>query len=307
MSTITVAGRSATRPEWLAERRKSIGASDAPIVLGLAGSRLKLWLEKVGLLEDDDEPTEEMLTGLDMEPVIAKHYERRTGRRIVALQRFLRHPERSWCSATIDGVTDEGRTVEFKMCGVHSPEGRELGDDGESETLPYKWIIQVNQQLAVGGASRETDGKTADVAVWIDNRLRVFPIERHDGLIEIIGSDIGEFWNSFVLPRIPPAEIVADDARTLTRAFRRNEGDWLLLGHQETEAAFCYKRLGEEINGLQKERDAAKARLLLSLGNAAGADLDQGWSVERKVVRVEHKAREAYEDQQVRIYVKEPR
>lgn len=81
--------RSTTREEWLAKRRLAIGGSDAPVVLGLQGSPLALWAEKLGLEmkrdEDDEEEPEWLEIGREIEAPIAKIAARRAGRELIDL------------------------------------------------------------------------------------------------------------------------------------------------------------------------------------------------------------------------------
>ena len=63
-----------TRTEWLAERRKSIGGSDAATILGMNPyrSRYNLWLEKTGgLFPDEICDRESVRLGNDLEEYVA--------------------------------------------------------------------------------------------------------------------------------------------------------------------------------------------------------------------------------------------
>ncbi len=96
------------------------------------------------------------------------------------------------------------------------------------------------------------------------------------------------------------------DAATLVKAFRRDSGEWLTFGPEMLSSAQKFEQIKAEIKRLEDLRDIEKARLLGALGNAAGADLPGGWSLQRKVLEVRYKAREAHTDSQVRFSVKEP-
>lgn len=296
------------RDQWLRERRRGIGASEAPVILGLVGSRLKLYLDKRGEL-DPEEPNEAMQAGLDLETYIAKLYERRTGMKIVESQVCLQHPNMPWMLATIDGVREDGRIVEFKTIGEWSVNGKKLGDDGDSETLPDSWTVQVAQQLELARASGISEGTDADVAVLgpTIHRFRVYPLRRSADLFDVISPAVNEFWHHHVIPGIPPEDVEAADADTLAKVYRAQSGEWLTLGDDVLDLARRYHEMGRIEGEAGKERKAIKAQLLMAIGNADGVELPGGWRITRKVVETNYKAREAYTGTSIRLTVKEPR
>jgi len=80
-----------TRAEWLAERRKSIGGSDAPSILGLTkwGSPLSVWQDKRGLVPDQP-ASERLAMGRDLEPMIARRFAKTSGMEIVTAPESMR-------------------------------------------------------------------------------------------------------------------------------------------------------------------------------------------------------------------------
>lgn len=293
------------RAAWLKERRRGIGASEAPVVLGLTGSRLRLYLSKLDEIEPEPQ-TDRQRIGLKLEPVIASEYEHRTGRKIRWTQRFLRHPDYDWVLATLDGITECGRVVEFKSCDVFGPEGRRLGPDGDSASVPDKWRVQINQQLALARATGEADGDEGDVAAWINNELRIYPCRRSESLWQVTADTIEEFWMDHVIAGVPPEELAPGDSSLLTLMFRRQSGEVLGLDDEAGRWARGYHELGRRIGELQDERDVLKARMLLALGNADGFEAPGGVRVDRRVITVNRKAQDARTDEQVRLTVKLP-
>ena len=74
-----------TREEWLAERNKGIGGSDIATILGLSKwkSPLQLFLEKTGKVVAEDLSDKEVIYwGNVLEDVVAKEFERRTGKKV---------------------------------------------------------------------------------------------------------------------------------------------------------------------------------------------------------------------------------
>ena len=74
-----------TREQWLTIRKLGIGSSDAAVAIGLSPYKcpLSLWLEKTGRKEPDDlSQKEAVLWGIELEPVLAQVYAKRTGYRV---------------------------------------------------------------------------------------------------------------------------------------------------------------------------------------------------------------------------------
>lgn len=302
MDTISIGEQKVDRAAWLQERRGFIGASESPILLGLKPSRLRLFLQKTGALAEDGVSTKATRRGLRMEPYIADGFGALTGDPIVATQVVHRHPKSPFIGATIDGVTASGAIVEFKTSGLYGPVRKVDGPD-DFEALPPEWLAQgAHQMLATGKQSMMWAVVTPDLELHV-----IGPWRRPESLIEIIARECRAFWEGHILPGIPPDELDASDAEPLARAFREETGEVLELGDDEERAARAYHDLGIEIRALEKDRDAAKARLLLALGDAAGGTLPSGWQVGRKVITSEYPAREAETRTSVRLFVKEPK
>jgi putative phage-type endonuclease len=112
------------RKEWKEKRRRGIGGSDSPVVLGVSPfkTRRELYDEKQGLWEQAETPA--MKRGTHLEPVAAELYERETGRNLEERKDILVHPDFPWMLANIDRqvVEDErGKgVVEIKCPGIRT-------------------------------------------------------------------------------------------------------------------------------------------------------------------------------------------
>lgn len=304
--SITANGSLLDRDQWLSRRRSVVGASELAIVLGLKPSILELYWRKTSEMPDEG-PREAMAWGIRLEDDIAEAYCERTGRTIEHTQRFGVHPNHPFMGATLDAITSCRRVVEFKSVGPHG-HGAKLGADGESDTLPDEWVCQVTQQLAVAGALGWTDGDEADIAVFGPGlQLRIYPVRWNGALYTMASDAIHRFMSENVLAGMPPEEIVSSDADILAKVFRGDTGEILQLGAEVEEHARAYLELAESIRDLEGHRKLHKAHLLHMLGDAAGAEFPGGWSVSRKSITVNHKAREAHTSEQIRLTIKEPR
>lgn len=130
-------------PEWLALRREKIGASDAPIIMGVSPwtTPRQLWETKVGLREPQ-ETTERMQRGHDLEPVARAEFMRQTG--IPVHSCVLRHRTHKWMIASLDGLDlERSVVVEIKCPGKRD---HESALDG---VVPDKYLPQLQHQMEV--------------------------------------------------------------------------------------------------------------------------------------------------------------
>ena len=91
------------------DRRRFIGGSDARIIMGAEEAELIwLWREKRG--ESDPEDLSANLVvqlGIATEALNRAWYERNTGRVVIDVQRWVRHPVNRWMAATLDGMVED--------------------------------------------------------------------------------------------------------------------------------------------------------------------------------------------------------
>jgi putative phage-type endonuclease len=264
------------RAAWLERRRRGIGASEIAAVMGLSpfATPLDVYASKLGLTPDQPE-TMPMRIGTALEPTLKRLYEEETGHAVPWTQVEMESAYHPFLIATLDGVRDDNRVIEFKSAG--SGRARELGEDGSDE-LPDHWILQGHHQLMVH------DSDTMDFAVLTGGRsldFRIFTVRRDERVCAAILEAARAFWD-MVLSRNPPPISAPSDVRHLPRLGLSGESvaldevaglDWLR-----------YEDFGREIAGLQKQRAAIRARLHAALGTAAIGVLPDGSRLVRKIV-----------------------
>ena len=154
--------------EWHDFRKNHVGASDAPIIMGVSPWKTvyQLWEEKLGLLEHQ-RPNEAMKRGLELEPIARQAYNDYTGNDAVA--KVVVHPEYKWMSASLDGLSKCGTIpVEIKCPGY---DDHLKAVNGE---IPEKYFPQLQHQLAVLGVNMlhyfsYRNGEYCLIAVHRDN------------------------------------------------------------------------------------------------------------------------------------------
>lgn len=198
----------AKRIAWLAERKKSIGASDAAAILGINPWRnaLDVFRDKIG---DDVGNVDSwpMQRGRAMEPVVAGWYAEQTGAKIEdrGATVITRHPEHDWIGATIDRVIvgDDGEMpLEIKTANNHS-----WADWQDGAPLYYQ--VQVQLQMACMGAVR---GVIAVGHMGFDT-LEHFEYDRDDAFLAALLPKLREFWDH--VERREPPQIDPANARAM--------------------------------------------------------------------------------------------
>lgn len=243
--------------EWLEERKKGLGGSDAPAVLGLCPfrSRHEVYMEKVGL-SDGVEESEAMRLGRELEPYLARRFEEETGQRVVryeGVKDFWRcdDPDLSFMFATPDGWVEDGVVgVEFKTTSRYFAE------------LPPSYAAQVFHYMAVTGASKFY------VVVLMGNRnLKIYEVERNEEDIRYLVEQEKEFWEKHVIPRIPPEPDGSPGSRRLLTALVASSPESTVPLFDET-LLDRYSVLASQIRELEDELEKVKQAIISSLGGA---------------------------------------
>lgn len=259
-------------------RAQGLGGSDAPIVAGVSDrmTALELYFLKRGEFEQDEDDGDLLSwLGHQAEPILARWYQERTGRRVQRCNRTLVHREHDWMLGHVDRlVVGEPRLLEFKM-RVH---GRGWGPDGSDE-IPDDVRVQVQHYLAVTGR------EAADVVAFISGRdIRLYPIPRDEALIERLIDIEQEFWLGVELGQPPALDHAHPSAHELMQIlYPGTNGQIVPLDAAAVHWAQVLEEATELRRRYQRVRDEARAHLLEQLGEAAIGQLPDGSDLRRKV------------------------
>lgn len=136
------------KEEWLAWRKKGLGSSDAPIIMGVSPWKTpyELWLEKTGRA-GEQVTNWAMERGNKLEPRARALFEVENDKSFPA--KNVVHSEYDFLRASLDGWCEEtGEILEIKCPGVDDHIKAKQG------ILPEKYYPQVQHQLMVTGAKR---------------------------------------------------------------------------------------------------------------------------------------------------------
>lgn len=130
--------------EELEFRKNKLGASDAPIILGVSPwcTPLQLYKEKLGL--EKRESNFQMNRGNTLEPIARKFFEDEIG--VSVNPKLMMHPKYNWMIANMDGISEIGHVaVEIKCPGKKDHKTAVEGN------VPEKYIPQLQHQMEVCG------------------------------------------------------------------------------------------------------------------------------------------------------------
>jgi putative phage-type endonuclease len=278
--------------EWLQERNKYVGGSDASAAIGVNPwkSPYDLWVEKVsGISEPVD--SEAVEWGKKLEDLIAKEFELRTGKKVHRVNQMFISEEHPFMAANIDRkITGEDALLECKTTNAfNSSEWR--------DNVPEAYYMQVMHYLAVTGYSK------AYIAVLIGGQTyKHYEIERDEAKIQKLIELEQAFW-ARVENEEPPE--IDRATKIIDLQYPDSNGETVVI--EDIDTVERYIELGEQIKELEKERDfmqtLIKAELKDNETGIAGNYIVNWKSSSRKsfdTTRFKKEQKELYEE-----YVKE--
>jgi putative phage-type endonuclease len=191
------------REEWLRQRKRGIGGSDAAAILGLDPYRTihDVYADKLSdSIEQTDNP--HMKRGRKLERMIVSEYSETHPEDMILPGTPTSHPQYPWMLGTPDGyivsphVRGKG-VVEVKCPAKYAFEKIKL------EGVPANYVIQMQHYLAITGL---TWGRfiifNADSWEMLVVDVEAFNGVEQDKYMEVLR----EFWEHHVIPQVPPAK-----------------------------------------------------------------------------------------------------
>lgn len=234
--------------EWLELRRTKIGASDAPIIMGVSPwmTAYQLWEYKVGLRAPQEE-TDSMRRGRSMEDVARRRFEEEMG--IIVFPAVLFHRDHDWMMASLDGIDIEHKTIVEIKCP-----GKKDQEEAMEGRVPKKYYPQLQHQMAVCGVDNVIYYSYAE-----DSTTAIL-VKRNEEYIDKLIYMEYQFWN----------RVVTLEAPDIT------EKDYTIIESDEWKsAAEAWKIANAALKVAQKEEEDLR-RYLISMSkdcNAKGAGI----------------------------------
>jgi len=218
--------------EWLEMRKKYIGASDAPIIMGVSPWRTpyQLWQEKLGLIDSQPENFA-MQRGKELEEEARLAYQKMTG--LIVVPKVVFHPNKPFMMSSLDGLTLDGnRAVEIKCPNEHD---HELARSGK---IPEKYYPQVMHHLA------GNDHPIEDYFSYRKGEGIIVEVPRDQDYIDKLMEKEEKFWDKVISFEMP--ELTDMD-------FRQKDEDWILKAQQLYDRKQELKALKKEVDALEKK------------------------------------------------------
>jgi putative phage-type endonuclease len=244
------------------QRRKHIGASDTPAILGLSpwATPADIYWSKVGPLPDDG-PTVAMETGNRLEGAIIQFAAERLG---VEAQRDVSvlHPDGIFAANLDARIVGNGSAIEAKYVGPANADA--WGPDGTEEIPDYVYA-QVQHQAFVA------DLEKVYVAAFVSGYRpdwRLYKIPRDERAINVIAERGMAFWKDHVLKQVPPPGGELAPLEVL-KAMRRDVSE-IALPSEAGELLEEYERL----KAAEKEAESGGKELQRKLITLLGTNTD---------------------------------
>lgn len=270
---------------WLEGRRKGIGSSDAPAVLGLSpwACALDVYAAKVDGTSLGMTPALEW--GHRLEPAIAGAIIDRTGWKI-AKPNACKHREHDFILANPDRVRLDwdGSSAPNELIEIKTTSRDEGWGEPETDEIPQHYWAQVQHQLAVFNSTHESE--VCWVFVLVAGRdFRRYRVPRDPGYLDVVIDTYRDFWRC-VETRTPPEPDWSNPAtvEAVLRLHKPTAGKAVALDPAAVSLIDRYEALGQEISLATKERDLVKAQVVAAMGDAETGDIGDGRSVRRREI-----------------------
>lgn len=203
------------KEQWLEERKKGIGGSDAAVIVNKNPYKntIQLWEEKIGLKEAEDISDKPYVQyGTNAEEYLRELFKLDYPQYEVKHEGYsiIRHPTYPFLFASLDGQlvnkeTGEMGILEIKTSEILRSKQKEKWKDG----IPDNYYCQVLHYLNVTGYSFAI--LKAQLKYKFDDDIKLetrhYYIERNDVVeqdIKFLEEKEVEFWNNYVVTRKQP-------------------------------------------------------------------------------------------------------
>lgn len=233
-----------SRPEWLAQRRKSIGGSDAAGIVGLSkwSTPYTVWADKTGQLPDKPD-TEAMRLGRDLEDYVARRWMEATGKKVRRLNAMLYNEQYPFAHADIDrDVVGERAGLECKTTSALNV--RKFRD----VEFPEQYYAQCVHYMAVTGYDRWY----LSVLVF-GQGLFNYILERDQAEIDALMEAEKDFWKLVQGDTPPPVDGLRPTTSALVTIYNSSEDRYTQLFGRET--------LLQEWDDLKRQQKAILQRM----------------------------------------------
>lgn len=258
------------RPEnhdqWLEERKKGIGSSDAGTIMGASpfSTPLRLWRQRMGL-EPPIKENKAMRFGHAFEPAVAEFFAGETGATIdyasegdwmaVDCDRpYLRvSPDRLFWPEGVEQVSDNWRILEIKTT-------RKAVD---KDNPPLYWYCQVQYQMGVMGIKHAV---IAYLTSFPNLDADYLEVEFNPAFYATLVSLIDKFWYENIINKVEPEATDSQDA--IIKYPVHEEGKSKEISKEIIKACIDLAELKKQKKDIEAAISAAEAAIKLEAKDA---------------------------------------
>ena len=216
------------REDWLRQRRRGIGSSDAAAIMGLSrwGSPLSVFVDKLGLQELRDEDPEFMKWGHILEDPVAKEYAARTERTLFNPGAFtiFAHDQLTFQQVTPDRMILNEKERDEAPGSLSIKTGGFFKAKEWEDEPPLEYQIQLQHELQVLGWS------WGSFAILIGGQKLIhLDVERDDEFIKKLTVAEVNFWDKVLNEDPPPADDKESSAKALALLYPKSSGESVAL------------------------------------------------------------------------------
>jgi len=180
-------------------RRKAIGGSDVPIIMGYSSFKtpVQLWLEKRGELVFNDAQSPQAYWGSMLEDIVRQEFIKRHNV-YVEQPDTITHPKFNYLQGNLDGfILNDNAVLEIKTANAFS--AHEWGQEGQE--IPQRYVLQIAYYCMLKNAPK------AYCAVLIGGQdYREYVYHRNEWLEDEILNACHEFWGMVQSGEQPPPQ-----------------------------------------------------------------------------------------------------
>lgn len=246
--------------EWLDQRKKGIGGSDASVVCGINRykSPVELWMEKTNQIPVR-EAGEAAYWGTQLEALVRAEFTKRTGIEVTHTMQLLQSVEHPFMLANLDGVCEHPELgpciFEAKTASAYKAREWENG-------IPDEYQLQIQHYMAVTGY------RGTYIAVLIGgNTFKWQFVERDEELIAMLVQLESDFWQHVEDRTPPPLDGSDASAQFLAERFPHSvPQSQITLPDSAADLLRQYDAACEHLAAVQEEKQTAENLLKQMLG-----------------------------------------
>lgn len=254
--------------EWLKLRKGGIGGSDIGAIMGVNpwSSVFSVFIDKTTDYVKDLSDNDAVYFGNVLEDVVAKEFEKRSGKKVAKLNAILQSTETPFAYANIDRrIVGENAGLECKTTNAFNANEWK---DGE---IPASYICQCQWYMYVTGFEKWY------IACLIGGQKFVWKeIERDEDLIRFMLERASEFWNNNVLKNeAPPADGSANCTEYLNDKYPEDNGQSVMFSSDYVAFIDRLSEIKAKEKDLKAQKTDLENRIKQYMGEAQSGTCEQ--------------------------------